>query len=72
MIDQCGSDNVDFSLQNEWKAGKYYRDNNISKDIIENNSMLTNCEIPFESELTYWTKIKRINENNFTKTTEYK
>lgn len=25
VIDQCGSDSVDFSLENEWKTGKYYR-----------------------------------------------
>lgn len=42
------------------------------KILLKTIHVLTNCEIPFESELTYWTKIKRINENNFTKTTEYK
>lgn len=74
-IDQCGSDSVDFSLENEWKAGKYYRDNNISRDIIENNPVLTNYErntVSNESKLIFRTKMKRINKNNFTKTIKYK
>lgn len=74
VIDQCDSDSVDFPLENEWKTGKYYRNNNISRDIIEKNPVLTNCErntVSNESKLIYWAKIKRINKNNFTETTEY-